>query len=240
MTLALLFVTDKDWGSDHTILDNWNEEQDILNIDDITFVTLANGKREVHIYPYRASDVDSSMMRELKESFEEYIDLNHTMPLAMMDMIRLQNHIHEKTEIVNQATKELKQLELEYEKLDIAYNLIAPTQWEPMGGDWEISWDTEEEKARGGFRRQTEEQAKDAERNMTIFNRLLAYRDEFDPDFVWANGENNCTIAMDIRNNEWVVVTCRHFRVTPTVYMSKAVAEELKVKLNNNLVSLDA
>lgn len=115
--------------------------------------------------------------------------------------------------------------------------------WEPKGGDWTIYGDGDvdnsgpnPEWARFGTERNTQEQAEKTRDAMRVFNRLLAYRDEFDPEFDWDNGYGYYVYYDD---------SCYTYgedefglRTVAGVYMSKEVAESLCEKLNSGEVTL--
>lgn len=119
-------------------------------------------------------------------------------------------------------------------------------QWEPVGGGWAIFSDgkvvdieSESFSKNFGTERPTEEQAIKAANEMRVFNRLLAYRDEFDPDFV-PNWDNGCWDKFYIfyQHSSWSVASTRNDRILCCVYFSKEVAEELVRKLNEGEVVL--
>lgn len=122
-------------------------------------------------------------------------------------------------------------------------------QWEPVGGSYYIcgSGEVAEAPSDGqclmfGTERPTEEQAIQARNEMRVFNRLLAYRDEFDPEFVpdWNNG---CWDKFYVYyaygpHGTWSTASARDNHVLGVVYMSKEVAEDLARKLNSGEVLL--
>lgn len=118
--------------------------------------------------------------------------------------------------------------------------------WEPVGGDYYVDADggvehtgyTNNCYSEFGTERPTLEQAKKARDEMRVFNRLLAYRDEFDPDFDFeADGFGysiypNGTCGFRTKMEDYAT------RELGTVYFSGAVAEELCKKLSSGEVVL--
>jgi len=81
-----------------------------------------------------------------------------------------------------------------------------------------------------GMERQTREAAERARDKMRVFNRLLAYVDEFAPGHEFENGENNYHIKIE---DGIYSMGLNVRRVTiGAVYMPEAVAIELCRKLN--------
>lgn len=91
-----------------------------------------------------------------------------------------------------------------------------------------------------GKTRKTEEQATKARDEMRIFNRLLAYRDEFDADFkeVWDGNTNNYYVYYCVSTGKYKFSANFIERGIDKVYMSKEVAKELVRKLNEGEVIL--
>ena len=119
-------------------------------------------------------------------------------------------------------------------------------QWEPVGGGWcidpygdAIEADSADDCRKFGTERPTKSQANKARDEMRVFNRLLAYRDEFDPDFIpnWDNGcWDKCYIFY--QHGSWRVASTGKNHILCCVYFSKEVAEELVRKLNEGEVVL--
>ena len=123
-------------------------------------------------------------------------------------------------------------------------------QWEPKGGDFYNNLHAPCAVSEGrtstitrlaGLERETREKAEEAAKAMVTFNRLLAYRDEFDPNY-YANWNNESLkkhyIYYDHREGKYFT-SYGHRSACPTrVYMSKDVAVELARKLNNREVVL--
>ena len=122
--------------------------------------------------------------------------------------------------------------------------LEKPKQWEPKAGKWVISSNgrgmktiTMTKSQLFGTERQTEEQAERAAIAMRRFNRLLAYRDEFAPDYVFNRAFNNCYVYFDYDNTYRVSNTSCYCEPT-TVYLPEEAAKELCKKLNSGKVVL--
>lgn len=121
-------------------------------------------------------------------------------------------------------------------------------QWEPVGGSYYVSGSGQvarapsvDESRMFGTERPTEDQATKARDEMRVFNRLLAYRDEFEPDFV-PDWNNDCWdkfyVSYSYPLRAWRVVSARDNRILGVVYFSKEVAAELARKLNSGEVVL--
>lgn len=116
--------------------------------------------------------------------------------------------------------------------------------WKPVGGDYYINTagcvhksESTQHCSEFGTERPTREQAEKARDEMRVFNRLLAYRDEFDPDFDFE--EAGCGSTVYHTGYGYATTTDDLYgRNVGTVYMSKAVAEELCRKLSNGEVVL--
>lgn len=115
--------------------------------------------------------------------------------------------------------------------------------WEPVRGEWNIEPELVfeggpyESYCDFGLARCSKEQAEKARDEMRVFNRLLAYRDEFDPDFDFE--EAGCGSTVYRFGYGYATTTDDLYgRNVGTVYMSKAVAEELCRKLSNGEVVL--
>ncbi len=114
-------------------------------------------------------------------------------------------------------------------------NIEKLKPWSPIGGPIQLQWHCNDLKEMG-LRRQTLEQADQATREIRVFTRLLAYRDEFDPEYEWEPGLENWTICQE--DGHWF---CRIDRDTfrpGCVYMSPEVAKGLMDKLNSGTVVL--
>lgn len=119
------------------------------------------------------------------------------------------------------------------EKCEAKIEELKP--WNPKGGQWECGWcDTVE----AGFHREDITQASQASDDIRTYARLLAYRDEFDPGYLWKHGQDNWSIMWDNQDGSWERVHDRIYCRTGVVYMSDKVAEELVVKLRKGTVKL--
>lgn len=150
-----------------------------------------------------------------------------------------------KLQRIEEMEKQLAALRAEVEVEGQPKNSVQ--QWEPVGGDWFIGsygqvsqGETDDEFREFGTERPTKKQAEKALDEMRVFNRSLAYRDEFDPEFEFKSGEWNYYIDMDVEaDSEKYTVDCdRTFKRVGLVYMSEQVAEELCRKLNSGEVVL--
>ncbi len=112
-------------------------------------------------------------------------------------------------------------------------------KWEPIAGEYFVNIDGEVSCAATnlecklfGTERQSKEAAERASKEMRIFNRLLAYRDEFDPDFEYDESEENYYIE---QYNGTYSSDCDcdgEYRRIGVVYFSYQVAKLLVYKLN--------
>lgn len=123
--------------------------------------------------------------------------------------------------------------------------------WTPKGGDWFVNilgrvMDRVDSFTRRdaiqaiefGITRPTKYQAEKAAESMRVHNRLLAYRDEFDPGYKWTHHEENTFICYDMDEKRYRCNTNCFSYMPDGVYMSKRVADELVEKLNNGSVVL--
>jgi hypothetical protein len=146
-------------------------------------------------------------------------------------------------------TKLKQQIEEMEEKLEeMRSELDKVEKWEPEGGKYFILGDggitetaTIFEYRVFGTERKTREAAEKARNEMRVFNRLLAYRDEFAPGYE--------PDMYDFNHHTWFVYYNKHemeFRAynnytnidVGKVYMPEAVAKELVRKLNSGEVVL--
>lgn len=122
--------------------------------------------------------------------------------------------------------------------------LEKPKQWEPKGGKWFIgsSGNVYQNKTLintqlFGMERPTKEAAEKAAIAMRRFNRLLAYRDEFAPGYVFQYGGVNCYVFA--RDQAWGVGSHTKNQSPAEVYFPEGdVANELCRKLNSGAVIL--
>ncbi len=121
--------------------------------------------------------------------------------------------------------------------------LEKPKPWEPKGGAWcvfvdgkVLDGDSEHLVSLFGVERPTKEQAEQAAVAMRRFNRLLAYRDEFAPGYVFQYGGVNCYVFA--RDQAWGVGSHTKNQSPAEVYFPEKVANELCRKLNSGAVIL--
>lgn len=130
-------------------------------------------------------------------------------------------------------------------------NKISVKKWEPEGGNFLINLsgivsnsgnsDFPVLGTNFGMRRKTVAQAQRARDEMQIRHRLLAYRDEFDPDYVpdWSNMlEDKYFTYCDMAIKKHFVGHTKRFKNSAAVYMSEHVANKLVDKLNSGEVVL--
>jgi len=125
--------------------------------------------------------------------------------------------------------------------------IVESQKWEPKGGKWYISPAGTVTHAPShacrkpfGTERKTKELAEKASEEMRVFNRLLAYRDEFAPDYApkWNTSKRNYYIYYDHVDDMWACSSNDQFEVTGVVYFPHSVAIELVKKLNSGEVEL--
>lgn len=118
-------------------------------------------------------------------------------------------------------------------------------RWEPKGGDWyyssrgAIQWKTENTARLFGIERQTTEQAEADYKLARAYNRLLAYKAEFDADFVpdWDNGEWDKYYLFS-EDGVWHFSNTLKCPMLCAVYFSEQAAKDLCDKLNSGEVVL--
>ena len=143
---------------------------------------------------------------------------------------------------IDQLKAQINELETELKK---------PKKWQPNGGKWHIRMDgvigcapADKKYAEFGTERDTHEAAENASRAMRAFNRLLAYRDEFFPE--WA--EYTEVVYYVAKTPDplfygrmmWgcFVVGTNKDHFGGRVLFSESVAKELVQKLNSGEVEL--
>lgn len=124
---------------------------------------------------------------------------------------------------------------------------IKLAKWEPEGGDFWISsfgYINETKTCKNarlfGTERKTKELAERAAKEMRAFNRLLAYRDEFCPDYEPDWNDHNAVkyvVYLDNKAKKWDLSKCYYCQYL-TVYFPQHIAEELVKKLNSGEVEL--
>lgn len=149
----------------------------------------------------------------------------------------------------NEEIKELNN-RIEYYKESILEleetikDIEASDVWEPEGGGhyiasggecYEYASDTRTREF--GAERKSRRQAEQAAIAMRRFNRLLAYRDEFAPDYVFNRDFNNYYVYFDYDNTYRTFNTSCYCEPT-TVYFPEDAARELCKQLNSGKVVL--
>ena len=138
---------------------------------------------------------------------------------------------HYHTERLEELRKQREELTKEIEKLE------AFKSWRPEGGGYTIYTDGEVLKAASSriyAKFGTERKTRD---KMRVFNRLLAYVDEFCGGYEFAVGEDNCYVSRNRRSGFFVGADCT-CNDTGKVYMPEQTAIELCEKLNSGEVVL--
>ena len=117
--------------------------------------------------------------------------------------------------------------------------------WEPEGGSYYVGSTgtfhtgiSQPSYKEYGVERVTRKVAEKAAKAMRTFNRLLAYRDEFDPDFLFDATKYNWFVYFNFDSQKYSWSYARDAMYIGQVYMSKPVAIELVEKLNNKEVVL--
>lgn len=149
----------------------------------------------------------------------------------------------------NEEIKELNN-RIEYYKESILElkeaikDIEEANRWKPEGGGhyinsggecYECASDTHTREF--GAERKTREQAEQAAIAMRRFNRLLAYKDEFAPEYVFNRDFNNYYVFFDYDNTFRIDATSVYCQPT-TVFFPEDVARELCKKLNSGKVVL--
>jgi hypothetical protein len=142
------------------------------------------------------------------------------------------NQLKEQNSLLEQQIKELE------------FELAKPDEWEPKGGNYIINGDGYIETAGGcrdsyrsfGTTRSSKEQATVARDEIRAFSRLLAYRDEFCPNW----NEDTHHWVLSYTGNRWEVLYSvrSNLPCTGKVFFTETVAYELVKKLNSGEVKL--
>lgn len=142
-----------------------------------------------------------------------------------------------KLQRIEEMEKQLAALKAEVER--------ESKQWEPKGGAWYYApigvrtMDSSTLCKDFGIERQTKEQAEADYKLARAYNRLLAYRAEFDADFVpdWSNDNwDKCHLFK--QKGKWVFGTVKTQSQLGVVYFSERAANDLCDKLNSGEVVL--
>ena len=145
----------------------------------------------------------------------------------------------------------IKSTQEQMEKLQAGESITIeppkPSQWEPKGGSHYILGTkvsigrSMEEYRQFGLERTDRAQALKAVKAMRIHNRLLAYVEEFDPNYNpdWVNPDDDkYFVYYDNKHRKWFIASHLYAYVPGSVYMSKACAKTLLTKLNSGEVVL--
>lgn len=123
-------------------------------------------------------------------------------------------------------------------------------KWEPVGGDYYIDLDgniefdeSKSEYRLFGIERPTQKQAEKARDKMRVFNRLLAYHDEFCPDYPYYDDyQDNGNILKYYIQYDFLIkkyIVNNEYRVSiGKVYFDFKTSKELVEKLNSGVVEL--
>ena len=104
---------------------------------------------------------------------------------------------------------------------------IKPLTWTPKRGRYVLGFDH----YTPGIQRDTEELTNKARVEIKKYLLLLAYRDEFDPDFVYNRTNDNAYVYQQLPQHTWHVGADESCPDLGKVYMSRSVANELVHKL---------
>lgn len=154
-------------------------------------------------------------------------------------------------ELTKEELEELlnrKSGEIIFGNLDVKVKKKAE-QWEPKGGEYYVTPAAEvytvsreyaiyNKMSQSGTVFKSFSQAESAAKKMRTFNRLLAYVDEFDPEYEFNIDKTNFYIELNHAKTEYQVEKTYCYENLSTVYMSKEVAKELCRKLNSGDVVL--
>lgn len=118
-------------------------------------------------------------------------------------------------------------------------------KWDPKGGGFTIvftgnvfEYGSDDDSRLFGTERETKELAEKAAVKMRQFNRLLAYHDEFCPDYEFKEGNDNYFIYLSSTNNTWCYSDYSTIKIGTEIYFPKNIAIELVKKLNSGEVEL--
>lgn len=143
--------------------------------------------------------------------------------------------------------KTIKLTEEQYQALQNGESItLEPPKkkWEPQHGNYTISGGDVFKAssiiyAKFGASRKTKQQAEKTSDKMRAFNRLLAYVDEFAPDYDpdWSKETNKYYVYVT-NKGEYIYVSDIHCKDIGKVYMPEDVARTLVEKLNSGEVVL--
>lgn len=130
---------------------------------------------------------------------------------------------------------------------DDLWQIYEKPKWRPVSGDWWIDsegyvWEGRPDicSAEFGTERKTRGQAEKACDKMREFNRLLAYVDEYAPDWepCWGGGSYNYYVYYYSETGRYTCAAATCTKRLGTVYMPKDVALRLVDDLNSGRVEL--
>jgi hypothetical protein len=143
--------------------------------------------------------------------------------------------------IMNKRQEEIAELKRRIEALEKE----EVKQWEPEGGEWFIDYCGAVDRFKSidstrmfGLERTTKEQAEKARDKIRVFNWLLAFHDEFCPDFEHTQNEENWSIVYDDNREEYLAVCYRNWNQIVGIYFPEHIAKDLRNKLNSGKVVL--
>ena len=150
-----------------------------------------------------------------------------------------EDEMKKRVERIEELRKQRDELTKEIEQLE------AVKVWEPEGGEYAVNidgivihQDFPSCVSKFGIGRKTKALAFKAHDKMRVFNRLLAYVDEFAPDYEFEYENDNCCIYYDNDDNEFKFDIFMQLQYLGTVYMPRQVAIDLCKKLNSGEVVL--
>jgi hypothetical protein len=148
---------------------------------------------------------------------------------------------------MNKKLAQLKQQKAEIEEqIKLIEQEKLNKKWEPVGGEYCVFSDgdvancdlTIKDYRLFGTERPTQEQAEKARDKMRVFNRLLAYHDEFCADYEFIDGQHNYYIYYNNDANKYLTSFNTRDIVIGFVFFPEYIAKELVEKLNSGEVEL--
>jgi hypothetical protein len=143
--------------------------------------------------------------------------------------------------IMNERQEEIADLKRRIEALEKE----EVETWEPEGGEWFSNsygkvecFKSIDSSRLFGLERTTKEQTEKARDKMRVYNRLLAYHDEFCPDYEFTNEKKNYYVFFSESNNQYMTDRMVNHRIIGCVFFPSQVAIELCYKLNSGEVVL--
>ena len=116
-------------------------------------------------------------------------------------------------------------------------------EWQPEGGEFQITgagWVAESSLSgrEFGMRRTTRAMAERAKDEMRIHHRLLAWRDEYCPDYRLDWKQMALTVQFDHNHKKWVGAKANARETPGAVYFPLSIIDTLVDKLNSGLLKL--